>query len=267
MRRGRGGAEFRADRRRERSASVARHCRWSRRRRHRRRRGTPSSAVARRVWPPPVLRRRGSERRHRSAEDGKVWPWQEVAVGVRSTSRRSSRHTHQSVDDRTMQTERLSGSVKPIGRDPQRRRGRDRPAHDPGSGRCYGVSAIRFIVSIIEQQTRRDGNGTMSTSPGALAIGAPGAVAGSSSLNRATHPRTANAAHSLAALCDLQRPPGPRRHDDLSLPPTTGERVGMSFVSAARPRGSRRRSAIEQGVGRRLRRVDRPHARATSTST
>ena len=43
------------------------------------------------------------------------------------------------------------------------------------------------------------------------------------------HPRTANAAHSLAALYDLQHRPD--LVDTMTFPsPTTGDRVGMSFI-------------------------------------
>ena len=61
-----------------------------------------------------------------------------------------------------------------------------------------------------------------------------------------THPRTANVAQSLAALYDLQHPTRPRRHDDLSSSPSTGERVGLSFIVPTTKEDLERRSAMNK---------------------
>ena len=60
-----------------------------------------------------------------------------------------------------------------------------------------------------------------------------------------THPRTANAAHSLAALYDLQHRPD--LVDTMTFPsPTTGERVGMSFIVPRTREDLERRSAMHK---------------------
>ena len=60
-----------------------------------------------------------------------------------------------------------------------------------------------------------------------------------------THPRTANAAHSLAALYDLQHRPD--LVDVMTFPsPTTGDRVGMSFIIPRTREDLERRSAMHK---------------------
>ena len=60
-----------------------------------------------------------------------------------------------------------------------------------------------------------------------------------------THPLTANAAHSLAALYDLQTRPD--LVDTMTTPsPTTGERVGMSFIVPETVEDLQRRSAMHR---------------------
>jgi 4-hydroxyphenylacetate 3-monooxygenase len=60
-----------------------------------------------------------------------------------------------------------------------------------------------------------------------------------------THPRTANAAHSLAALYELQHRPD--LVDTMTFPsPSTGERVGMSFIVPRTREDLERRSAMNK---------------------
>src|SRR3954454_11622827 len=60
-----------------------------------------------------------------------------------------------------------------------------------------------------------------------------------------THPRTTNAAHSLAALYDLQHRPD--LVDTMTFPsPTTGDRVGMSFIVPRTRDDLERRSAMHK---------------------
>ena len=60
-----------------------------------------------------------------------------------------------------------------------------------------------------------------------------------------THPRTANAAHSLAALYDLQHRPD--LVDTMTFPsPSTGDRVGMSFIVPRTREDLERRSAMHK---------------------
>ena len=60
-----------------------------------------------------------------------------------------------------------------------------------------------------------------------------------------THPRTANAAHSLAALYDLQHRPD--LVDTMTFPsPSTGDRVGMSFIVPRTREDLERRSAMNK---------------------